>query len=470
MPKAEIEQFDSAAVIYRSVAQALRGRHYDPASVFPTGANAFAVLSSVMTRRGKVRLIEAAERFAGTRKKLARRVRAEEVAQRFAAGHRKRRYKTIVTGAPSGGVAHACALLGAPFLPAHFLYSFHDPTDPDDVTAYRKHGEELAGAILKNNPGVMIVNHYDPVHDRFLIKYVNHVRLKFTRLPDAYRKFIENRLMHDGRLIIANCTFPWRQYRIGENLYFQAGGLGDFSDTDFIEGNETLSEYKRKQGAKHPEGGWKLDAPLEIQPESEWGTPAGFADSAKEFADDRGIEYLELKFDHPGKYSELAYRLYALSCAKAGVRLNRVLLDCFTFLAPHAGLSLGVLPLWLPFNCSDSLRFAKRFLEAQGKTYDSIFLALVPTFCAPPDTPHAREWKKELQPFGAVTLIGTSAKAYPEDIRSFFRFLPDIHGKIKKIVLPELTPPDLEEIKIVHQNIIRGGTDSPKNPEVVRCS
>ena len=130
-------------------------------------------------------------------------------------------YPAIVLGAPSGGIAYLSALLRAPFLPGHFLLSFADPTDPDDVDAYQSHGARLIDPILQRNPDLLAVNHYDPLHDRFLVKNSNHVRLKLLDLPQAYRDFISAHLAPDGVLLLANCSYPWQQYEIGDQHFFQ---------------------------------------------------------------------------------------------------------------------------------------------------------------------------------------------------------------------------------------------------------
>ncbi|MEW6202135.1 MAG: hypothetical protein AB1546_09180, partial [bacterium] len=192
MSKPELTQ-DSAIAVFLSVAKCLKKQHYDPASVLPFGAKGIISAISKMNKKRVIQLVEASLRLEGVRKRDAAKIKVDEVCQQLANHYdRSRKFNYIIVGAPNGGIAHLCAILNAPFLPAYFLYSFRDLTDADDTVAYQQHGEKIADIILKNNPHIRIINHYDPVHDRFLIKYVNHIRVKLLAIPQPYQQFIES--------------------------------------------------------------------------------------------------------------------------------------------------------------------------------------------------------------------------------------------------------------------------------------
>jgi hypothetical protein len=98
-------------------------------------------------------------------------------------------FDAILVGAPNGGAAHLANALGAPFLSQHFVFSFRGNSAADAVAAYQRHGASLADPILARNPHIAVVNHYDPVHDRWLISSLNHIRLAVV-VAGAYRRFI----------------------------------------------------------------------------------------------------------------------------------------------------------------------------------------------------------------------------------------------------------------------------------------
>jgi hypothetical protein len=268
------------------------------------------------------------------------------------------------------GIAHLAALLRAPFLTSSFGVSFaRAKSDPDDLAAYQEFGRRLAEPILQSRSGeeFEVINHYDPLHDRNLVKYVNRLRIKLWELPQAYQEFILRNLAPQGKIILVSCNYRWLQYVLGERFFLQIGGLGGISPQEYLER-------------------WNLDLPLQERRESEWGCPEGFASSVREFAARRGIELVELGFAHPQEYSLLAYRAY-LECE--GVRKEVVFLDSFNHQNPRTNIQTGIPGLWLPFNTEDSLAFAREFLDLEGKRFKKIYLTVLPSFARSPDTPIA---------------------------------------------------------------------------------
>ena len=176
----------------------------------------------------------------------------------------------------------------------------------DDIVAYRRHGDRLAEPILARNPNVAVINHYDPVHDRWLVSSLNHIRLKVLSLPRVYQEFIRTRLRPGGTLVLIDCTWPWQQYRIGPRHTFQVGGLGGLSDREFLEGS-----------ARVP--GWSLDLPLESQPESEWGTLPQLGDSLEDFASTHDYRVVRLRGSHPAWYTQLAYQVWRAVFKRASI-------------------------------------------------------------------------------------------------------------------------------------------------------
>lgn len=312
-----------------------------------------------------------------------------------------REYKAIVIGSPNGGVAHLAALLHAPFLTASFLLAVRHPTiDPEDIDAYYAAGERLAAEILAGSKrtGFEVINHYDPLHDRALIKYVNFLRIKLLKLPQAYQDFILQNLAPDGKIVLIDCSYQWPQYIVGERSYLQVGGLGA------IPAGEYLNRFV-------------LDLPVEERRESEWGCPPEFACAVKDFAKRHGIDVIEVSYDHPQGYSLLSYRAYLA----AGARKQEIMFDCFNYQNPLTNIQTGIPALWLPFNTEDSLAFARSFLS--GKRFERIYLALLPSFAGSPDTASIGEWEKLLSPHGDLTIIDVDPHTFPADPLAPFRFV-----------------------------------------------
>ena len=93
-------------------------------------------------------------------------------------------FPVVVLGAALGGAsAHISLALGGPFLQQAFVTTLRGGSPDGDVRTYFQRSEELARRIASENPGVLTIQHYDPIHDEWMIRYVNHLRFKLLDLP-----------------------------------------------------------------------------------------------------------------------------------------------------------------------------------------------------------------------------------------------------------------------------------------------
>lgn len=384
------ERFDSAARAVREVALALSGGGPGVLESYPRGSALFLGLIGLLPEAARIRAVEwGLARFLGRAARL-RSLEPAALPRWCLSQYPSREYRAIVVGSPNGAVAHLAALLEAPLLSSSFLLSFRNLLAPDDLQGYARFGEGLAAQLLERGEEFEAINHYDPLHDRSLIKYADLLRLRLVRLPQAYREFIQTHLAADGSLILVNCTYPWPQYRLGERSLLQVGGLGGVSPSEFL-------------------NRWSLSLPLEERPESEWGCPAGLAEDVRQFARARGFRLVELEFGHPQDYSLLAYRAYLA----AGAREDELMLDCFTYINPYANVATGIPALWLPYHDRGSFTFARRFLE--DKRLSKIYLALAPSFARCEDTVKLADWVRLLRGRGQLELLGVDPRRYPAD-------------------------------------------------------
>ena len=363
-------------------------------------------------------------------------------------------YPAIIIGAPNGGVAYLASLLQVPYLPAYFLLSFANHTAPDDIAAYQDFGSGLIKPILKANPDLLAVNHYDPIHDRFLVEEVNHVRLKLLELPDAYQQFITKHLAPDGIIFYADSAYEWLQYHIDERHMFQVGGLGGFSAKDYLMGSDAIDEWLEAQKADH-RGGWTLpDYKPVMTRESEWGTLPEFREAVDDFAYENGYEFKALRMEHPEEFSALAYTAYLWESRLNDRSPNGLLVECFNQINPTAALRADLLPLWVPFNTEDSLEFLESMVPIIPSGL-AVGLSLVPNFTKTPDTPQAESWKEVAEEIGPVHWIGVNPKRYPMDVAALFNYLPElkkwVQSKPGEEDAPNLTPEEfLQMMSYIH--------------------
>ncbi len=410
-----IETTDSSAVCMRSVAAALRGRFLDPfrlSALERAGLSAIALFGPEAVRRA----VGYGVRNRGVDPSWADRITAARLARWAVSLYDglDGPFDALLIGAPNGGVAHLAAALGVPFLSQHFLISFRDPTDPDDVRSYFEHGTGLARRILRREPMVAVINHYDPLHDRFLVRWVNHIRLKLLDLPDPYRAFIRERLRPGGTLIFIDCRYPWLQYRVGPRHTFQVGGLGDVSDREFLEGRPEI------EALRSAPGGWSLpDLPLERQVESEWGAAPPLREVVEAFARANDYRFLALEGDHPEWYARLAFEVHRRLSEREGREPQGVLVEMFTQTNPAAPLRSRLLPLWLPFNCADSLRFLRRMRD-RFPPDRPVLLTPVPNFVLTFDTAGWSAYQDALAGMD-VQILGVRRRLFPSDPAGMWR-------------------------------------------------
>jgi hypothetical protein len=398
-----VENFDSGTRVVREVAEALTGNGKSILECYPFGSRLFLSLVSLLPEPARFAAMEWGMRLSvgNSPKKLegfdVNSLPGWCVGQYPATD---RGYEAIVIGSPNGGIAHLAALLHAPFLTTSFGLTFrHPPMDADDLASYHKTGKALTETFLtqSEDESFEVISHYDAFHDRSLVKFVNFIRIKLLALPKSYQEFILKNLASGGTLVLVNCSYSWPQYKIAERFFLQVGGLGGINPEEYM-----------KQ--------WPLDLPIETRRESEWGCPKAFAEAVKGFADQHGLEVLELQFEHPQKYSLLAYNAYL---ASDSCRQDEVLFDCFNHQNPRTNIETGIPALWLPFNTEDDLSFAQEFL--QGRMFDRIYFTLLPSFARSPDTTQLNDWIELLSQHGTLELLGVNPRTFPADPLAPFR-------------------------------------------------
>jgi len=412
-----VERFDSGTRVVREVAEALTGEGESILECYPWGSRAILGLVLLLPERIRIGFIEWGMRLSvGHATEEAGRLSVDALPRWCVDQYPRddRRYNAIVLGSPSGAVAHLASLLGAPFLTTSFGLTFRHPTiEPDDGAAYLTSSQAVLDAILSTNPadGFELIAHYDPLHDRSLVRVADFVRVKLIDLPADYVAFIDRHLAPEGRLILIDCGYAWPQYALGDRAHVQVGGLGGIPPETFLER-------------------WPLDLTVADRRESEWGCPEPFAASVVQFAAERGIPLIEISFAHPWAYSLLVHEAYS---ACEGARSDVLLIDCFNHLNPRTNVETGIPALWLPFNTEEGLTLVEEALR--GKSFDWIGFALLPSFAGSPDTAALEPWLDLLSRHGEVELVGIDPDRYPADPLAPFRFVDRMAELLDQLAL-----------------------------------
>lgn len=420
VPKLEARESASPAVT-RAVAAVLQARAFEPIA-FPLWQKAALTLMDCLPRSVVRRLVRWEAKLGGLPARIAPTLTTDRlVSERLADYHDLNGdYDQVVVGASLGGAAaHLAAAMQAPYLPQPFITSFKGGSPDDSVEAHLAHAMTLADPVLRNNPDLMAISHFDPIHDGWLTRNINHLRLKLLDLPLGYQRFIRARLRPGGSVLYLDCGARWLRYRLGPRHILQIGGWGDIPPEEFLQGSERIDAFLAASGSRH-RGGWALKgAEVEQGPESEWGSEPGLDAALQAFCEQSGYRFLRLKLPHPHDFSRLAFRAHQELCRRSGIDPQGVVVEIFTQYDPVTVLDGGLLPLWLIFNTHDSLAFLRRCLSEFPAGKPVFFSSLV-AFSRTPDMVSWADWEEVLRGLTWIN-IGARPERYPEDPRALLR-------------------------------------------------
>jgi hypothetical protein len=325
-------------------------------------------------------------------------------------------FPAITIGSALGGAsAHLALVLGGPFLPQAFVITLRGGSVDGNVGTYFNHSARLALDLAARNPNLMTIQHYDPIHDEWMTRYVNHLRFKLVDLPQTYIDFIHQRLQPGGAICFLDCQASWLRYRLGERSVFQVGGWGDISAQEFLDGSPRIRQYGQRIGLKRLD--WRLpDLPLESGPESEWGTEAGLGEAVQAFCAREGYRFVPISLPAPHDFSRLAFIAARQALLDQDRQPAGVLVEMFSQFDATSVLLADLLPLWLVFNTQDSLEFLKEMIP--GFPPDRpVFFSPLSTFTHTPDLVRWSSWEQAFQGLDWRN-VGARPSHYPADARA----------------------------------------------------
>ena len=355
------------------------------------------------------------------------------------------RYPTVVVGAALGGATSFLSLaLGGPFLPQAFVITLAKGSYYGDPDIYLNRSLPQALQIAKNDPRLMTIQHYDPIHDGWLTRYVNHMRFKLVDLPDSYANFIRQRIQPGGAVVYLEGAAEWKRYRLGERSFFQVGGWGDISPQEFLNGSSRISTYAKQAGLKTDR--WALNDqrwPLETGPESEWGSEPGLAEALQRFCENEGLRFVRIHFPHPNDFSRLAFSAAQKMLAKDGRQPAGTIVECFSQFDSTSTLQSGLLPLWLIFNTADSARYLKE-MSLQFPVDKPVFFSPLATFSLTPDMASWQAWTDAI---GRNFInIGARESHYPADARALLKWAEPLRDWVKENHHPVISRLSADEL------------------------
>ncbi|MEV0232604.1 hypothetical protein [Nonomuraea sp. NPDC050786] len=419
--------FDSATGMLRALSRYLRGRDFPslgqfPAAVEPVASRVLGAANRLPRRHSERAYALSGWSEASAPAKLAR-LRADELAEWVVGHYPRRRYPVVFVGSASGALVHLAAALGAPWLPQTLLVPVrqrggHPDAPKDCLSRVRPAGE----AMLAANPDLILHHMHDANQDRLMIAGMSYFRIKWRRLPAAYRRFLDECL--DGTLVVSDCEVRWPTTRIGERYVFQHGALGGLSPQEYRLGSPEIARYLASHGS--PYRSWDAPEPDGESPEAEWGFEPELMDDLRDAAGRAGNDVAVLRFPDPEALTPAVADLYRSWYASRGLPGDRLLVESFLLLEPWWTLRTGSVPYWMVFNSERSRKGLLSYLDG-GEPYDEIRMALFSHGVESPGIAPIDAWQDVLARARKVGVFaGVDPRAFPRDFAVFARMHRDL--------------------------------------------
>ena len=435
-----IAGFDSASAMARILGSALRGRDAPLLAQYPARLEPVLDWLTGQVERLPKPVVQSVYRRSGwadavPARRLSR-VRSGQLADWVVRQYPRRRYPVVFLGSSNGAVVHLAAALGAPWLPQTLLLAVrHGDLDPDDAAADLRAMTPAGRALVRANPDLELHHMHDPVQDRLMIARMSYFRVKFLRLPQAYREFLSDCLADGGTVVLVDSTLSWPVTTVGDRHVFQFGAPGGATEREFREGGPRVERFLREQGSAWKR--WQPPAADADGPEAEWGFAEPLATDAGTLAADRKLGLTRLRFSQPEDLSPLIAGLFRDWYAGDGRPDGRLLVSSFLLMDPMLAMRTASVPYWALFGSRPSLdRLAGYLSCAPG--YDEILLTVFPHGVESIGLPGAGEWQdvlREARQHGRLLAIDPSR--YPRH----FRALPGFHRELSRLPATPAPPP-----------------------------
>jgi hypothetical protein len=432
--------FDSASAMVRVLGSAVDGRDAPLLAQLPAPLEPALDWLMGQVERLPEPAVQAVYRRAGwadaiTARQLER-VRSEKLADWVIRRYPRRRYPVVFIGSSNGALVHLAAALGAPWLPQTLLLAVrHGGLDPDDPAADMGTMRTVGRALVENNPDLALHHMHDPVQDRLMIARMTYFRVKFLRLPEAYRAFLASCLAPDGTVVLVDCTVRWPTTMVGDRHVFQFGALGGATEREFAEGGPRVAQFLSQQGSSRDR--WLPPAADGTSPEAEWGFAEPLAEDVAAIAADRGMKVERLRFEQPEDTSPLIAGLFRDWYAHHGLPTGRLLVSSFLLLDPVLAIRTGLVPYWALFGTQPSLDRLIGYLSRTAE-YDDIRLTVFPHGTQSIGLPGIGEWQAAL---GHARRDGQLLAIEPRRYPRHFRALSGFHRELSQLPRMPAMPP-----------------------------
>jgi hypothetical protein len=419
-----LADFDSATAMLRALARYLHGRDFPLLGAMPRWAAPAMKLAAGAVNRLPPRLQEQVYIWSGWYEAISPKrldqVNLEDVAEWVVRLYPERRYPVVAVGSANGAAVHLWAALGIPWLPQTFLVPVaRSGIHPDEPQQEMRWAKPWAERVLQRNPTVQLHHMHDPVQDRLMIQRMSYFRFKRLTLGAAYERFLRQRLVPGGTIVLMECHLQWPVTQCGERYLFQFGALGGASLEELQHGGERVSDYLQRYRSHRRR--WEPPPPDRMAPEAEWGFEPALREDLERFARRHDYRLQRIIIKEPEQMSPLVADFYRWWNQKRRIPDNRLLGESFIVMEPYWTVRTGSVPFWMVFNKEPSLKALESYLTRTS--FDDIFLMLFSHGVESVGLPSIDRWRMPLrQARRKGALVGVDERAFPRDFAVFVRY------------------------------------------------
>jgi hypothetical protein len=414
-PQKAVASFDSASAFFLALARALDARDF-PHLGQPRWKAVPVLASGLLPPGVRCRAYAIASGREGVPVDRLGDVDLAEVAAWVARTYPERRYPGVLIGSSNGALTHLAAACGLAWLPQTLLVPVRRRgADPADMPAALEFGARHGPALLQHNPRVVLHQMQDANQDALSGSQMAYFRVKWTGLPPAYERFLDQRLEPGAPVIVLRDTSTWPVTRVGDRHVFQVGAHGGM----------TAEEYLEEPDVPAPDG---------VAAEAEWGFAEPLLGALHAWAGRTGHPVVEVRYGHPQVPAAAVADVVRAWTRRRGGAAERLLVSSFVVHDPWRTITTGSVPFWTFFPVQHAARDLEAYLTRTS--YDEVDVLLFSHGVRSRGLADARSWQRVAD--GARRrgrLLGVDARAFPADFAVFARYASALRS------LPDDGPP-----------------------------
>jgi hypothetical protein len=401
-PEQAVASFDSASAFLLALARALDGQDF-PYLGQPRWKALPVRASMLLPRPLRWRAYALASGREGVAVDRLGDIDLDDVAGWVARTYPDRRYPAVLVGSSNGALTHLAAACGVPWLPQTLLVPVRRRgADPADMPAALEFGTRHGPALLAHNPGVELHHMQDANQDALSGSQMAYFRVKWTGLPSAYQRFLDERLEPGAPVVVVRDASTWPVTRVGDRHVFQVGAQGGMAPEEYLDAPG-------------------VPAPDETAAEAEWGFAEPLLDGLRQAARRTGHPVVELRYGHPQEPAAAVADVIRSWTRRRGGAAQRLLVSSFVVHDPWRTIATGSVPFWTFFPVQSAARDLSRYLASTS--YDDVDVLLFSHGVESRGLADARTWQDIAgRARRRGRLLGVDARAFPADFAVFARY------------------------------------------------